>query len=749
MLWLLTRGRIPFLAALALATAVFAARLPSLEVDPSNRSMNAERPAEAAIDREFHEAFGAAEEIVVAVATPRLLDREGLELLRRLTDELARLAAVRRVTSLANAPRVASGPDGATLAPLVPPALDGADLRARVEAALAEAPHLTGLLVSPDRHLATIVVEPEAVSGTELAELIAALRRIQARETTGDVALHVTGLSVAKHDVAQLVDRDQLVLVPVCLGVLSLLLALAFRRVSGVLLPLAVTGVSLVTTLGAYAWSGLALNPITSLLPPVIMVLSFMTSVHVYHGWRTAGPELADRVPRIRAVVRALAKPAFFAAFTTALGFASLVITETPAVAHFGAFAAIGVLVSWAVGMTLVPVALTWLPVPSADDPGDRPAVARVLASIARFSTKRPRAILAAAAALTVVTGFGIPRITRDTDLVRFLKADEPLVGDTEAIDRALGASSTVEIMIARRDGTPLARASDIRRVAAFMDEARREPGVASAFGLPPILAQLRRAETGEASLPATDDEVAVAYDLLAAGDERGLLRQIADPSFSRLRVRLAVRSIGSAEAANLVERIEGIGTETLGRDYRVLPTGAFVRFALDSNRLVASQVASFGFGYLTVFLAIGIMLRSVGLTLLAMIPNVIPLVWTGGLMGFSGIELSAGTAMIASAVIGLVVDDTIHYLVHFAREEDRLGTARAIHHTTTGIGAALATASLVLAIGFWVGVLGSFRPTIYFSALTGWTMLSGVICELFVLPACLMVRSRFRGEPA
>ncbi|MGH7804252.1 MAG: hypothetical protein ACREQJ_07875, partial [Candidatus Binatia bacterium] len=236
------------------------------------------------------------------------------------------------------------------------------------------------------------------------------------------------------------------------------------------------------------------------------------------------------------------------------------------------------------------------------------------------------------------------------------------------------------------------------------------------------------------------------AYDLLAAGDEAGLLRQVADPSFTRFRVRLAVESIGSARAAALVRRIEEIGAETLGLDYRAMPTGAFVRFALDSNRLVASQVASFGLGYLMVFFAIGIMLRSVGLTLLAMVPNVIPLVWTAGLMGFSGIELSAGTAMIASAVIGLVVDDTIHYLVHFAREEDRLGAAGAIRHTTTGIGAALATASLVLAIGFWVGALGSFRPTIYFSALTGWTMLSGVICELFVLPACLMMRSRFHG---
>ncbi|MGH7805879.1 MAG: efflux RND transporter permease subunit, partial [Candidatus Binatia bacterium] len=372
-----------------------------------------------------------------------------------------------------------------------PESLEGADLRARVEAALAESPHLTGLLVSPDRRLATIVVEPNALEGADLAALIEAIRKIQARETTGDVEIHVTGLPVAKHDVARLVDRDQLVLVPVCLGVLSALLALAFRSVSGVLLPLAVTAVSLVVTLGAYAWSGLALNPITSLLPPVVMVLSFMTSVHVYHGWRTADRRLTEPVERLRAVVRALAEPAFFAAFTTALGFGSLVITDTPAVAHFGAFAAIGVLVSWAVGMTLVPVVLTWLAVPDPARAGDRPAVARALAAIADFSVRFPVAILATAAAVTVLAALGIPRITSDTDLVRFLKPSHPLARDTAFIDVRLGASSTIEVLVARRDGEPMARAEDLRRVAAFTERSRGEPHVAAAFGLPAIVAAI------------------------------------------------------------------------------------------------------------------------------------------------------------------------------------------------------------------------------------------------------------------
>ena len=110
--------------------------------------------------------------------------------------------------------------------------------------------------------------------------------------------------------------------------------------------------------------------------------------------------------------------------------------------------------------------------------------------------------------------------------------------------------------------------------------------------------------------------------------------------------------------------------------------------------------------------------------------------------MGYLGIDLSTGTAMIASVVIGLAVDDTIHYLTRFQREQSR-GTVDAIHATTTGIGNALLISSVVLVIGFWVGALGSFKPTIYFSLLTGVTMVGALICDLLVLPATLVLLDR------
>jgi len=109
--------------------------------------------------------------------------------------------------------------------------------------------------------------------------------------------------------------------------------------------------------------------------------------------------------------------------------------------------------------------------------------------------------------------------------------------------------------------------------------------------------------------------------------------------------------------------------------------------------------------------------------------------------MAALGIDLSTGTAMIGSVVIGLAVDDTIHYLARFRRERrnDR-DTATAIRATTLGTGRILTMTSVVLAVGFWVGALGSFTPTIYFSLFSGITMMVALLCDLLVLPAALML---------
>jgi predicted RND superfamily exporter protein len=745
MQWLLTRGRIPYLL-LVLAVAGWSGfQAAQVGTEKNNESLNTQDAEQLRSYARFKQRFGSDEDLLLAVHDPQLLAPQGLARIAALSERIQHLDGVRQVFSLCTAKQLISGPDGAEEAPLIAAPFDAPDSTARAVAALDRNPDFTGWLVSADRTTAGIVVEMVDRPGDDeyRAALINALRQLMREYSQGPVSLHLTGIAAQKYDVAEYVERDRRVLMPLAVLTLAAVLALFFRSLLGVALPLATTGISVACTLAAYRQAGLAVNAITALLPPVIMVLSIAVSVHLVQGWLQSAQ--ADRIARIQEVLRRLFLPCLFCSLTTALGFGSLMVADMPAVRQFGAFAAFGVIVSFLAGITVVPVGLTFLTPPQSpfDTPQHR-LLQRMLAWSAAIVVRGPKRVLVVFATLTVLAALGLPLVRNNTDLVRFLKTSAPLYQDTMFIDAHLTGPNAVEVMIERADGGPLSSLDSVERMAQFEAAARGLPEVTTVTSMIGVLRQLQRAESGGEALALPDNERDTEYlfDLLTAAKDRSLIGKLVTADLRAARVSIRMHAVGTAEAEPLVKRIVAEGRRAFGADYTVTPTGAFYHVTVDSNRLVTDQVRSFGIGLLTVFLAIGLLFRSGKPTLISLVPNVMPIVWTGGLMGFLGIDLSSGTAMIASAVIGLVVDDTIHYLADYYRSYAG-DAAAAIRHTTTGIGAALVMNNLALVFGFWVGALGSFKPTIYFSLLSGATMISAMICDLFVTPACLLLFDR------
>jgi hypothetical protein len=752
MTWLLTRGRIAFLALLLATTAWFGLHASRVGVETNNESLNTRDSAQTESYDRFRATFGSDEDLLLAVTHPKLLEAEGLRFLADLTARIERQGGVKQVFSLANAQQIIAGDGGAQMAPVAPAPFDAPGFAPQLRTTLDRNPDFNGLFISADRRTAGILVEIDDRPGDTQyrAGLIDALRGIIA-ESGGvpGVELHLTGIAVQKHDVSTLIERDRRLLMPLAVVVLGLVLASFFRNLLGVVLPLAVTGITVAWTLGAYQLAGLQVNAITALLPPVLMVLSLGVSVHLIQGWLEAAGGTTDRVARIEAVVHELVFPCFFCTLTTALGFGSLATSNMPAVKQFGVFAAIGVVIAFVIGMTLVPVGLSFLE-PPATPPrtAQHRLILRGLAWASRVSIDHPFRVLAVFFAITVLSFAGLPGVRNNTDLVRFLRSDTPLHRDTTFIDAHLTGATTLEFVVTRRDGAPLVSHDALLRMAAFEQAILQHSGVTGVSDVLGVLRQLQRAETGGDTLLLPPDERATAYafDLLQAAPEQALLRKLVAPDFSAARFNVRIHAVGTSIAAPLAESILEQGRRTFGDEYRVDATGAFYRVAKDSNQLVAAQVKSFGSAVALVFVAIGVLLRSLRLTLISFVPNVMPIAWTLGVMGLVGIDLSTGTAMIASSVIGLVVDDTIHYLVHYKRVYQ--GDAKAaVRETTTAVGAPLLMNNIVLVLGFWVGCFGSFKPTIYFSLLSGITMVTALVCDLFVTPASLVLLDSRRGS--
>lgn len=744
------------------ATAWFASWALRLDVEHDNTSLRSTDAAGVADGERFVADFGADEEIFLAVGHPRLLEAEGRLLVADLTAQVAALDGVRGVWSLANAEELVAGPLGAEPRPLLGGPWEDEASRAAVEAALDRNPDFDGWLVSSDRLTAGLVVELEdrAADGQYRRRLVEALRALGPSVQAGGGELHLTGVPVQKIDVSAYVDRDQRVLLPAAVLAVALTLALFFRRLSGVVVPLAVAGVTVVWTMGLYAATGHATNAITALLPPVLLVIAVAASVHLYDAWlhdhgtgrgqdhdvasRPAGP--ADAALR---AARAFFFPGLLCALTTAQGFASLAVTDLPAVRQFGLFAAFGSLVAFAAAITVAPGLLGRLRSPAR---GAFPEGGRMLGFLdasSRLATRRPGAVLVGFAVVTAVLATGIPQLRSNTDLVGFLREDAPLRRDTEWMDDRLSGTLALDFLVYRRDGRPVVDLETVRGLEDLEKAILARPEVSGVTSITALARQVNRAQSPAGGLAlATDQETLLGHLDLLDESGHGLVRRFASPEMTSLRLTVRLRSVGSAVTSPLVADLRAEAARLLDDDVAFVPVGALWEVVRDSEKLVRRQVVSFSVAIVLVVAAIGLLLRSLLFTMVAMIPNVMPIAWTAGLMGHLGVDLSTGTAMIASAVLGLVVDDTIHYLA-FYRKVYAGDVAEAVRRTGHAVGVPVTVASTSLTLGFWVGGLGSFLPTVSFSLLTGLAMMTGLLCDLLLLPAVLLVLDRRGLRPA
>lgn len=727
---------------LGLGFAWFACQL---EVETENESLNVPDPEPRDFYAEFRRVFGGDDDLLLALRDPALWSREGLARVAWLTEELARLPGVAGVLSLTTAPRLRRGPAGAEVAPLATPPWDRPELAAEIQAALAEMPEWRDWFLGADgRTTGLVVFFHDPLAGPQWrAHLLEEVRRLSEALAGDDVALHLTGIAVQKQEVTRYVQRDERLLLPLAVLALGATLACFFRHWLVVVLPLVGAGLTVVVVLGGLALLGLRLNAITSLLPPVLLVLAVTPSIHLLQFWWLQATE-PDPFARVRQALAARWWPCTLCALTTAAGFAALAWTEMPAVRQFGWSAAIGAMLALVLSLACTAVGLTFVAPARLLQvaPRSHRIVDAFVARCTEWATRAPFVVFSGAVLAGLVLAGGIPRVRNNTDLVRFLGEDAPLRRDTLWIDAHLTGPYPIDFVVRRRDERPLASSEDFQRIDRWQRELRGAPGVRGALSIVDFVRHLYRVDFNLPA-PVVPPDDATAWELLEILEHAPnpvFLRRLFSDDHRWLRVHVRLGAVGTQDLQRTAADLWELGRQILGDAYEVRPTGAFYYLARDSNQLVRDQVRSFVTSFVLVALLIGLALRSLTVAALALIPNLLPLLMVGGIMGFIGIDLSTGTAMIAAAALGLVVDDTIHYLAHF-HGVFRGDAREALAQTARAVGGALVLNNAVLVAGFWVGIAGSFLPTVYFSFLTGLTMILGLLCDLLVTPACLMFR--------
>ena len=727
------------IAAVAACTVLFALAIPRLEIDPSAEGfMVAGDPARAYYE-EVRREFGSDRLTLVVVEADDTFTTSVLAAVRRLSDALAQLDGVVRVDSLTTVRTVRATGDDIETSPLVGAEIpsDAAALD-RIRREALDNPVFARHLVAADSRTTAIAIFTDPPEGDRRfnQSFVTRVDEILAREASPRLNLYQVGEPLLKATYVNSLIRDLTRLIPLSFAVLFGTVALMMRTPAGVLIPATTSAVSLVWGAGLMSLVDIPVNALTAAIPPLLVSIGVTEDVHLIATCRRRTEGHADKTGVIRAVVQELALPIAVTSVTTMVGFGSLVLSDVTMLSQFGAASALALGANFVVTMTLVPSLLRLLPA--------APAAAKVRAtrlhewvqSVGWFTLRHRTGILVASAAVVALGIAGIWRLPVDTDFISYFPKDSAVPLRAKRIHERLSGSAAFYVVIetGRADGINDPQVlQGIDRLQRFIVERGGDATLSVADYLRKVHREMNAGSAAADALPPTAEHAAQYLLLLDRWDLDRLISTDGATAVVLVRHNLT----GSARLRTLVQEVETFASRQLPPHVRARSTGESVLINNAADYMAVNELTSFSVAFLVIGVIHTMLFMSPVAGALSLVPNLIPVALTYGLMGFLGVPLNTGTAMIATIAIGVSVDDTVHHVVTYSRRlrEDYV-PSMAMFNTLSEVTPPVVYVTLALSAGFLVMLGSGFVPLRQFGVLAALTMAIALACEVLVTPA-------------
>ncbi len=770
---LVYRNRLTAIFFTLLFFAALASSLPNLAVDTSNEGFLREDDPVLITYNEFRDQFGRAEMVIIAINPEEVFDLGFLGKLKRLHEELEeKVPHLDEITSLVNARNTRAEGDELIVEDLLEHWPQNERELAAVKKRAMENPAYKNLLLSEDGKFTTIIIRTDAYSSigikedasggfekrkfltdAENSEVVAAVSEIVEKYNSPDFPIQIAGSPVVADILKRAMMKDMRRFIVISLVVIAIVLFALFRRVSGVLMPMAVVILSLLSTFGLMALVGTPIKLPTQILPSFLLAVGVGDSVHILAIFYNRFDKTGDKEASIAWVIGHSGLAVVMTSLTTAAGLASFMTASVAPIADIGKFAGAGVMMALFYTVVLLPAMLALWPLKPRREAGhgrEGSLMDRLLAGIADFATGYPKPIVAVSGVLIAVGLFFALQLKFTHNPLKWFPKEAEIRQATEKIDRELKGTVTLDVVVDTGVEYGLYKPdllNGFEKLAGQVKSIRTgELFVGKVWSLVDILKEINRAlnEGREEFYAIPQDEKLIAQEFLlfqlSGSDD---LENIVDMRFAKTRFSMKLPWIDVMGYTNFLDRVEKLFRQELPATATVTVTGMIVLFA----RTLSASIYSMGESYLIAGVVITFMMMfligSVRMGLIAMVPNVMPVVMVLGFMKVAGLPLDMFTMMIGSIAMGLAVDDTIHFFHNFRRYYHETGDVRdAVRHTLHTTGRAMLVTSVVLSLGFFIFMFAGMNNLVNFGLLTGMTIILALIADFLLAPAIMSLIS-------
>ncbi len=806
----------PVLVLLILSISYFSWHAKDFRLDASADSLLLEDDRDLKVFRELSERYESSGFLVVAV-TPRdaLFSRSTLEGIDELSRALAKIDGIDSVNSLLDVPLLAQGQGSLTELASGYRTLRDADVDLeKAKSELVSSPVFSELVISADgattalrltvrpqpafetlqserRRLSLAIREGDRTASTNAQfeqvsiayqemkdqtdqanhQMIKTIRAtLRAHESLGRLVLG--GVSMIADDMITFIKSD---LVKFGTGVflfLVIMLAVIFRSVRWVVLPLASCVYAGVTMIGLLGVAGWQVTVISSNFISLMLILTMSMTVHLIVRYRQFAADHGEWThdESLFATMAKMVWPCLYTALTTILAFGSLVLSSIKPVIDFGWMMSLGLVVTFLTSFLFFPAIAAVMGAPRRASQQGAPGT-RMTAWLSRLSAERGAWVVSISLIAAALGGVGISRLEVENSFINYFGKDTEIYQGLELIDRQLGGTTPLDVLIKFDSQTPpsdqASGGGDSELDLLLGSVSQGDPVdywftpqkiktvsdahdfLASRYGVGHVLSLASLIRVGESVTQESFDsfQLAVLYKRMPEDLKEALLTPYVSIDANEVRLTARVKdSLPDLRRDDLLREIRAGLEDDLGLSAeQVQISGLVVLYNNMLQSLFESQILSLGVVMLGIAAMLLVLFRSIKLAIIGIVPNLLAAVIILGAMGWANIPLDMMTITIASITLGIAVDNSIHYLYRFRSELPRLQDyVSTLHYCHANIGRAIFYTAITIIVGFSILVLSNFLPTIFFGLLTALGMAIALLASLTLLPRLILMTRPF-----
>lgn len=677
--------------------------------------------------------------------------RETLASVEWLTKQSWQIPYSTRVDSLTNFQHTYARGDDLVVADLVQDArsLSDSALAKIKQVAIAE-PLLVNRAISKDETVVAVNVTINLPKNTpEGSPAVTAYARDllkQLNKQNPTLETHLSGLVIMDTAFMEASQKDMGSLILVMFALVLVGLAILLRSIAGTVSTLAIIILAIIPTMGISGWMGVLLTPISANAPIIILTVTVAHAVHILVSFIHAMRAGEDKRAAMTESLRINLQPVFLATLTTAIGFLSMNFSDVPPFRDLGNMVAVGVIIAFVLSITLLPTLVLLLPVRTHVIEGYRN---RHMEKISDFVIRYRRAVLWSTVALSLLSISFIASNVVTTEPPKYFDRSVQFRVDTDFASERLSGPYYMEYSLDSNKEGGVSNPLFLQNVDKFKSWLMQQPEVVHVNAITDIMKRLNKNMHGDDPawyrLPEQHNLAAQYLLLYEMSLPYGLdLNNQLNVDKSATRLNVAMHNMPSPEMLAFETRVESWLAENMP-ELDIIAGSPMYMFSQIAQRTVNNMSKGVSFALILISLLLIVAFRSFKTGLISLVPNLIPPAVAFGIWGILVGEIGFSHAVAFGMTIGIIVDDTVHFLSKYlrARREKGLSPEEAVAYAFSNVGVALVITTIVLVIGFMVLASSSFKLNSDLGLITALTIAIALLLDFLLLPALLMAFDR------